>query len=123
GSRLAFAGDSGRITVWSVPNGSLIQALRTADRYAGGVRFSPDGQHLASLGPSSLRIWDARTGEYRFLIRGASECLAYSPDGGRIAAAGDQSTIRFWDARREQGALVHQGEDSSYGVAFSPNGL
>jgi WD40 repeat protein/tRNA A-37 threonylcarbamoyl transferase component Bud32 len=123
GSRLAFAGDSGRITIWSVPNGSPIQTLRTADRYAGGVRFSPDGRHLASLGPSSVKVWDARTGEYRFLIRGASECLAYSPDGGRIAAGGDGSTIRFWDARREQGALIHKGEYSSYGVAFSPDGL
>jgi WD40 repeat protein len=123
GSRLAFAGDSGRITIWSVPNGSPIQTLRTADRYAGGVRFSPDGRVLASLGPSSVKVWDARTGEYRFLIRGASECLAYSPDGGRIAAEGDGSTIRFWDARQEQGALIHKGEDSSYSAAVSPDGL
>jgi WD40 repeat protein/tRNA A-37 threonylcarbamoyl transferase component Bud32 len=123
GSRLAFAGDSGRITIWSVPNGSPIQTLRTADRYAGAVRFSPDGQNLASLGPSSVKLWDARTGEYRFLIRGASACLTYSPDGGRIATASDGTTIRFWDARHEQGALIHKGEGSSYSVAFSPDSL
>jgi WD40 repeat protein len=123
GSRLAFAGDSGRITIWSVPNGSPIQTLRTSDRRCQGVRFSPDGRDLASLGPSNIKVWDALTGEHRFLIRGASQCLAYSPDGGRLAAAGDGSTIRFWDARHEQGALIHKGQDSSYGAAFSPDGL
>jgi WD40 repeat protein len=123
GSRLAFADDSGRIMIWSVPRGSLIQSLRTADRYASGVRFSPDGRHLASLGNANIKIWDARTGEYRFLIRGASECLAYSSDGGRIATVGDQNTIRLWDAHRELGALVHKCAKGGYGVTFSPDGL
>jgi serine/threonine protein kinase/WD40 repeat protein len=120
--RVAFADDSGRITIWSVPDGTAVQTLRAGDQNAHCVRFSPDGNDLASLAGSNVRIWDARTGEYRRLIRGASNCLAYGPDGGRIAAAGDASTIRAWDAHAEQGALVHAGEVSSYSVAFSPDG-
>ena len=55
-------------------------------------------------GSNWIKIWDGGTGEYRFLIRGARRELTFTPDGARIAAAGDAGTVRFWDARQEQGA-------------------
>jgi WD40 repeat protein len=122
GARLAVAGDSGRVTVWSVPRWEPLQSLRVSEQYARRCRFSRDGSSLATLGLNSIKLWDGATGEYRFLIRGASSDLAFTPDGGRIAAASDVGTVRVWDAKQEQGALVYDAKRSLYRAHFSADG-
>ena len=111
GARLAVVGDSGRATIWSVPGWEPLQSLRVSEQHAMRCRYSRDGKSLATLGLNWIKIWDGATGEYRFLIRGAGSDLAFTPDGGRIAAAGDAGTVRFWDAKQEQGALVHNAKE------------
>jgi WD40 repeat protein len=127
GARLAVAGDSGLVTVWSLPRWELLQSLRVSEQHARRCRFSSDGSSLATMGFNSIKLWDGTTGEYRFLIRGASCELAFTPDGARIAAAGDAATtspvaVQFWDARQEQGALVHKGKTSLGHCRFSADG-
>jgi WD40 repeat protein len=123
GTRLAVVGDSGRATIWSVPGWELLQSLRVSEQHAMRCRYSRDGKSLATLGLNSIKIWDGATGEYRFLIRGTSSDFDFTPDGARIAAAGDGSTVRFWDARQEQGALVHNAKENLYDSSFSQDGL
>jgi WD40 repeat protein/tRNA A-37 threonylcarbamoyl transferase component Bud32 len=127
GVRLAVAGDSGRVTVWSVPRWEPLQSLRVGEGHARRCQFSPDGSSLATLGFNSIKLWDGATGEYRFLIRGASSELAFTPDSGRIAAAGDAATtsplaVRLWDVKQEQGALVHAAKKSALPAHFSADG-
>jgi WD40 repeat protein len=122
GTRLAIAGDSGKVTVWSVPGWAPLQSLRVSDQNAQCARFSPDGKTLATLGGGSIKVWDAATGEYLFMIRGAWACLDFTPDGGRIATRGDVGTIRFRHANQEQGALVHKAKESLYQAQFSADG-
>jgi WD40 repeat protein len=86
------------------------------------ARYSRDGTALATLGYNALSLWDGETGAYRSLIRGASWDLAFTPDGGRIAAASDAGTVRFWDAKQEQGALVHKAKQTPYEAHFSADG-
>jgi WD40 repeat protein len=117
------------------------------------VAFSPTGDCLASGGQDgSVRIWDARPGSYldRALgyVRRAQEAerpihelmtasmnnvraIAFSIDGGALAAAGDDGMVRVWDlmgidelskALAENSnapALTFAGKGS---VAFSPDG-
>jgi WD40 repeat protein len=127
GRRVAVAGDSGKVTVYSHPGWEPLQALRASEQFARRCRFSRDGSSLATLGLNSIKLWDGATGEYRFPIRGASMDLAFTPDGERIAAGSEASTtspvaVRFWDAKREQGAIIYTAKESVYHAHFSADG-
>jgi WD40 repeat protein/tRNA A-37 threonylcarbamoyl transferase component Bud32 len=122
GARLAVVGDGGLVTIWSVPSWEPLQSLRVSEQHAMRCRYSRDGKSLATLGLNWIKIWDGGTGEYRFLIRGAGSDLSYTPDDGRIAALVDGGTVRFWDAKQEQGAFVHKAKTNLYDASFSGDG-
>ena len=65
--------------------------LRGHTKEVHSIVFSPDGQRIASAsGDSTIKLWDAVTGEDVFTLRGHRGVLdvAYSPDGQQIASAG-----------------------------------
>ena len=95
--------------------------------------FSPDGESLATPGSSSVRIWDARTGEVRRTIRVDRDVtpqhLAYSPDGTILAGAGwfmlDRRMIGqviLWDPRTGAVLRTLDAPGRCSAVAFSPDG-
>ncbi|WP_051463620.1 WD40 repeat domain-containing protein [Leptolyngbya sp. PCC 6406] len=93
--------------------------------WVGQVRFSPNGQHIATLGTDgTARLWDLNGNQIALMQseQGRFWQVLFSPNGQHIATNGGDSTVRLWDLEGNQIALMqgHQGWDSQ--VLFSPNG-
>ena len=91
-----------------------------------GVACSIDGKHIASGGADGMvRLWDSATGQLlqeRHSSSGMVLCVAFSPDGKRLAAGG-QATVDIWnvaDGSALQSFAAHADYVTS--VAFSPDG-
>jgi len=107
---LAVSADLDRVLV-GVEDGIQVELLdgATGDRIALCVRpegvthyrFGPRGERILAHGrhENSLSFWDPRTPSDFVPLRGHTYHLAnarFSPDGGRIVSAADDSTARIW---------------------------
>ncbi len=104
GSLLAAAADDGSIRLLDMARMQPVGQDLNHGEWVQALAFSPDGQILATVGSSSVRLWNSRTlaplgetlpHEGKARRRG----IAFSPDGMFIAAAGDRD-IRFWNVPR-----------------------
>jgi WD40 repeat protein/basic membrane lipoprotein Med (substrate-binding protein (PBP1-ABC) superfamily)/DNA-binding SARP family transcriptional activator len=98
--------------------------------HPGGVReldFSPDGQHLVSVGKDrTLKVWDAHTGQMLNSVAATNvenTHVAYSPGGEYIAITDHDHTARIWDSQTLALIGTLAGPDSGLlTLAFSPQG-
>ena len=130
GTRIVTANQSGPIRVWNATTGEILVAFAEGQPYA--VSWSSDGSRIviadvASTG-GGARVRAASTGEmlldlfpedFQFGI-GA---VAYSPDGTRIVAFGEDGLGRVFDANSGEELLTFPGVVGAWGGAtWSPSG-
>lgn len=111
GQRLCQQGDVGQGMLW------LVRGLKAADRAR-----DPALERALRL---NLTAWKPRLNPLRVRVEhpGEVQAVAYRPDGKVVATAGDDGTVRFWEA--QTGAPVgrplrHEGRVAA--LAFGPNG-
>jgi WD40 repeat protein len=120
---------SPEVKIWDAETGRQLGVFRDAQWGYMNLAFSPDGRQVGYVVHMSntIRLLDGTTGqEVTALTHPAAEgaiAVAFSPDGGRIAAAYGSGLILAWD--RGTGAVIrmYRGHAGAVlGVTFSPDG-
>lgn len=128
----------GQVVLWKLATGDQVRSRMDLPSAATCLCFSPCGRLLAAGGgqvPGDtggwLCVWDLGTGEgvFQLLELKSVYAVAFSPDGGHLAAAGHDGRIRIWELATGQPALpalVHPGNPGEttnvFEIAFSPDG-
>lgn len=103
------------------------------------VAWEPGGNRIASAGGDGVvRVWDADRTQTLLTYRGHAwlfekvnwlpkiYAIAWSPEGLRLASAGDGKKVYVWDATTGQTITVYEGHSGMlsnvFALAWSPNG-
>lgn len=122
GGLLAIGVANKGTNIYKLPDMRLIAEIVHAESGALAVRFSPDGEKLAtgSFLPEAAQIWDTSTWQLvtEFHHPMPVTDVSWSADGQRLATSGFDATTRLWDVETQQVISTFRGATSE----FSRNG-
>jgi len=119
----------GILELWS-SDGKKIQTFKGHDaRKITSVRFSPDGNSIASGGEdSTVKLWSLNGQELQ-TCKGHTDyvtSIAFSPDGKTIASGSKDKTVRLWSwdgeaCREKKMSPIRAHNNQVTSIAFSPD--
>ncbi|MCG9132560.1 T9SS type A sorting domain-containing protein [Candidatus Poribacteria bacterium] len=105
---------------WDLPEGAK---ARLGKGYAGGLKFSADGNRLMVENTVGVWVYDAHSGVELDLITGnLSDSIALSPDGRTVANWGPDDKVCLWDVADSENKVTLGGDTSKIRrMTFSPD--
>jgi eukaryotic-like serine/threonine-protein kinase len=125
GRWLACGTDAGKILIWDLSHDAQPRILSGHTNLVSWLVFSPNGRKLASCDRhGKVSIWDYEWNEVnQWQLDHALQVMAFSPDGQRLAMAGESSTIDIRNVTTgEELHRLHGHADWVTGISFSPDG-
>ena len=122
-------GTGGDASIWDIATGERLIGPLERDNYVNGVRFSPNGEHIAtSCSRGSVRIFDSHDGNRLIDIDTIARStwpitpLAWSNDGERIFAVSQDNNIKSFavSTGSQLAASLILGKDS-YSISLAGN--
>jgi WD40 repeat protein len=120
------------VTVIDLKDAAPPQTRRLEGKGCMCVTWSPDGKQLAFSERNALCLWNLETSQVRLKENALKPetliwCVAFSPDGSRIATGDDANTVCVFDTDRLERIFLKNGPPRRYTsafkcVAFSPDG-
>ena len=96
---VASAANDHQIKLWAL-DGQFVRNMPCFDSVVYSMRFSPDGQFLATGSyHHTVQLWDVTTAELVLEFLGPSGCVrtvAFSDDGSLLAGGSDDKKIQMW---------------------------
>ena len=126
GKRLATVGET--VTLWDTTTGKKEIAFGDVP---GCIAFNSDGKRLATAGaynPNNKvqtgKVWDTTTGKELLTLHGPSKikCIAFSPNGRRLATYSGLNTVKIWDSVSGDDLLTLHDHSFIYCLKFTPDG-
>ncbi len=130
GTQLAVSGYH-EVTIWDAVTGALVRRIGGMPERITSLAWHPARNVIAVAGgvPSQwggVALVNAGAGfQMRYLcdLPESALCVAFSPDGARLAAGGGDRAVRIFDTTSgKQTRLLKQHADWVQSVAFSPDG-
>ncbi len=98
---------------------------RAPNNYLYSLRFSPNGQTLATGWTNDIHLLDVATGKLVQRLEGHTgevDFVAYSSDGTKLASASRGESVILWDVATGQALHTFAWEGAVQALAFQPDG-